>query len=70
MFNLLKKMRAAKAARAAPAPDPAADATAARNVAFLAHRRALATGDTQVQHHTRAALMRATHEVLRLEVRS
>lgn len=56
IHNLLNRVKLAKAAKA-------------RNVAFLAHKRAVATGDTQLQHHTRAALVRATHEKLRLEVR-
>lgn len=56
IHNLLNRVKLAKAAKA-------------RNVAFLAHKRAVATGDTQIQHHTRAALVRATHEKLRLEVR-
>ena len=55
MFRLLPKMRAAKAAKA-------------RKAAWDAHQLALKTGDTRRQHGTRATLMRATHDKLKLEL--
>jgi hypothetical protein len=55
MFNLFKKYRIAKLARA-------------RSRAFLAHRDAMNRGDTREIHHTRAALITATNAILRAEI--
>lgn len=55
MFKLFKKLRLAKLARA-------------RTRAFLAHRDAMKRGDTREIHHTRAALMAATNDILRAEM--
>lgn len=55
MFNLLGKLRTAKAAKA-------------RKAAWDAHQLALKSGDTRRQHETRSALVAATHAKLRAEV--
>jgi len=55
MFNLLGKLRTAKAAKA-------------RKAAWDAHQLALKSGDTRRQHDTRKALVAATHAKLRTEV--
>ncbi len=60
MFSLLKKMRAAKATKAAQT---------ARKTAWDAHQVALKRGDTRTIHYTRRALVEATSAKLRLEVR-
>ena len=55
MFNLVKKLKSARAAKA-------------RKAAWDAHQLALKTGDTRRQHDTRKALVAATHAKLRAEV--
>ena len=55
MFNFLRKIRAAKAAKL-------------RKAAWDAHQRALKSGDTRRQHETRSALVAATSAKLRLEL--
>lgn len=55
MFNFVRKIRAARAAKL-------------RKAAWDAHQRALKSGDTRRQHETRSALVEATSAKLRLEL--